>query len=80
MDFFRMISIWVFVAIVGIGPMVLTLMRRRRDPGFQLAYREHHNPLALARLQFRRGQITEEEYRNLERELVGMSAPDMGVR
>jgi uncharacterized membrane protein len=68
-DVIRLTLILLLVALVGIGPLVVAFLRHIHEPDVQKPYRDHHDELALARHEWRRGRLTEAEYRTLEQHM-----------
>lgn len=68
-DVVRLTLILLLVALVGLGPLVVAFLRHIQEPDVQKPYRDHHDELALARHEWRRGRLTEAEYRTLEQDM-----------
>lgn len=77
-DVIRLALILLLVAVVGLGPLVFAFLRHIKHPDVQKLYRDHHDPLALARHEWRRGRLSEAEYRALEQG-AGQAADPFGA-
>lgn len=68
----RLGAILAIMVIVGLGPLIYAFVLRWRERDAQ-GLVARHDPLALARLEWKRGRMTEEEYRQIEADLQGGS-------